>query len=46
MRIDYQPIGIIHTPFKRVEKTPIQPVGAFGVKGTIEILGASNDMEM
>ncbi len=35
--IIYSPIGTIHSPFKSVEGMPIQPVGACGVKGTIEI---------
>ena len=33
----YQPIGIIHSPFKTVEGIPIQPCGAEGVQGSIEI---------
>ena len=37
MKIEYQPIGIIHTPFKKLEGMPIQPAGAAGVKGTIEL---------
>ncbi len=35
--IGYTPIGIIHTPFKKSEGTPIQPRGADGIEGTIEI---------
>jgi len=35
--IQYQPIGIIHTPFKEPKGTPIQPQGAIGIKGQIEI---------
>ncbi len=35
--IQYHPIGIIHTPHKTTEGTPIQPTGAKGVPGTIEI---------
>jgi tRNA-Thr(GGU) m(6)t(6)A37 methyltransferase TsaA len=35
--ITYIPIGIIHSPFKKIEGMPIQPAGAKGVKGTIEI---------
>jgi len=31
------PIGIIHTPFKKLTDMPIQPSGAKGVKGRIEI---------
>ncbi|MFC1895129.1 tRNA (N6-threonylcarbamoyladenosine(37)-N6)-methyltransferase TrmO [Thermodesulfobacteriota bacterium] len=35
--IEMKPIGIIHTPFKQPEGMPIQPAGATGVKGTVEI---------
>jgi tRNA-Thr(GGU) m(6)t(6)A37 methyltransferase TsaA len=31
------PIGIIHTPFTELEGMPIQPAGAIGVKGTVEV---------
>ena len=33
----YHSIGIIHTPHKTPEGTPIQPTGAKGVAGSIEI---------
>jgi tRNA-Thr(GGU) m(6)t(6)A37 methyltransferase TsaA len=36
-QIRYRPIGIIHTPFKTPEGTPIQPRGASGVDGTVEV---------
>jgi tRNA-Thr(GGU) m(6)t(6)A37 methyltransferase TsaA len=35
--IEYKPIGIIRSPFKKLEGMPIQPVGACGVKGEIHI---------
>lgn len=35
--IRYKPIGIIHSPYKEIEDMPIQPKGAKGVKGIIEI---------
>jgi tRNA-Thr(GGU) m(6)t(6)A37 methyltransferase TsaA len=35
--IKYKPIGIIHSPFKDVEGMPIQPTGAKGVTGTVEV---------
>lgn len=35
--INIKPIGIIHSPFIKSEGTPIQPRGAIGVKGKIEI---------
>ena len=41
--IKYEPIGIIQTPFKIPEGMPIQPAGAEGVKGTIEIFAEYED---
>ncbi|MCX5904959.1 MAG: tRNA (N6-threonylcarbamoyladenosine(37)-N6)-methyltransferase TrmO [Proteobacteria bacterium] len=35
--IKYQPIGTIHSPFKEIAGMPIQPAGAKGVTGTIDI---------
>ena len=35
--IEFKPIGIIHTPFKKPEGMPIQPAGAAGVRGSIEV---------
>src|SRR5659263_679956 len=35
--IRYVPIGIIHSPFKEIKGMPIQPTGARGIAGTIEI---------
>ena len=35
--IEFKPIGIIHTPFTTLENMPIQPAGAAGVQGTVEI---------
>jgi len=35
--IKYKPIGIIHSPFKEPKGTPIQPAGAKGVAGTVEV---------
>ncbi len=35
--IGYKPIGIIHSPFKKIIGTPIQPKAAEGIKGKIEI---------
>ena len=35
--IVYFPIGIIRSPFSTAEGTPIQPVGARGVRGRIEL---------
>jgi tRNA-Thr(GGU) m(6)t(6)A37 methyltransferase TsaA len=36
-KIVYQPIGIIHSPFQNIQGMPIQPTGAKGTAGTIEI---------
>ncbi len=33
----YAPIGTIHTPFLDIAGMPIQPAGARGTKGTVEI---------
>ena len=35
--ISYNPIGIIHTPFKQIQNMPIQPSAASGIKGYIDI---------
>jgi len=35
--IKYKPIGVIHSPFKEPEGTPIQPAGAKGTDGIAEI---------
>ncbi len=36
-QIKYKPIGVIHSPFKEPKGTPIQPTGAKGVEGTVEV---------
>jgi tRNA-Thr(GGU) m(6)t(6)A37 methyltransferase TsaA len=33
----FHPIGIIHTPFKELENMPIQPSGAAGIRGTVDL---------
>jgi len=38
--INYKPIGIIHSPFTSPKGVPIQPSGAKGIKGTVEIAPA------
>jgi len=35
--ITYQPIGVIRSPFKTIKNMPIQPTGASGVPGEIQI---------
>ena len=37
MTIEFEPIGVIHTPFTELEGMPIQPAGAAGVRGTVEV---------
>jgi tRNA (adenine37-N6)-methyltransferase len=37
MNIVLKPIGVIHSPFKDLDGMPIQPAGASGVKGTVEV---------
>jgi tRNA-Thr(GGU) m(6)t(6)A37 methyltransferase TsaA len=32
-----RPIGLIRTPFKTLENMPIQPSGAAGIRGTVEL---------
>lgn len=36
-QITYTPIGIIHSPFKKPKGTPIQPPGARGAEGSVEL---------
>jgi tRNA-Thr(GGU) m(6)t(6)A37 methyltransferase TsaA len=38
MRIVYQPIGVVHSPFRDVEGVPIQPTAAAGIRGSVEVL--------
>jgi tRNA-Thr(GGU) m(6)t(6)A37 methyltransferase TsaA len=35
--MEMKPIGVIHTPFKQPNGMPIQPAGAQGVKGVVEV---------
>jgi tRNA (adenine37-N6)-methyltransferase len=35
--VEFKPVGTIHTPFKQLEGMPIQPPGASGVLGTVEV---------
>lgn len=35
--IKYTQIGVIHSPFKEPKGTPIQPVAAQGIDGTVEV---------
>jgi len=40
MTIAFNPIGVIHTPFMHLEGMPIQPTGAVGVTGSVEVFEA------
>jgi len=35
--IKYKPIGVIHSPFKKPQGTPIQPTAGQNIEGTVEI---------
>jgi tRNA-Thr(GGU) m(6)t(6)A37 methyltransferase TsaA len=37
LKIEYVPIGIIHSPFAEVENMPIQPAAGLDRKGTVEV---------
>lgn len=37
MSIEYHPIGVVHSPFKDAEGTPIQPSRAQNIEGTVEV---------
>jgi len=37
MKIEFEPIGIVHSPFKEPRGMPIQPAGAEGIRGTVEV---------
>ena len=49
MEIKYESIGTIHTPYDEIAAMPIQPRGAYGVRGKITIfprfIPALNDLE-
>jgi tRNA-Thr(GGU) m(6)t(6)A37 methyltransferase TsaA len=37
MRVSFEPIGVIHSPFKRLEDMPIQPCSEASKAGIVEI---------
>jgi tRNA-Thr(GGU) m(6)t(6)A37 methyltransferase TsaA len=43
MKFQYQQIGIIHSPFTELDGMPIQPAGAKGIKGTVEVFPEYED---
>ena len=36
-KIEYTPIGVIHSPFKEPKGVPIQPITAKNTEGTVEV---------
>jgi len=42
-KITYQPIGIIHSPFKTLKNMPIQPSAAAGIRGSVELMPQLSD---
>jgi len=48
-QIRYKPIGVIHTPFRSPEGTPIQPAAARGIVGGVDVdpeyAGGLKDLE-
>jgi tRNA-Thr(GGU) m(6)t(6)A37 methyltransferase TsaA len=38
LTIELEPIGIIHSPFSTPDNMPIQPAGAQGIPGTVELM--------
>lgn len=43
MKIEYQPIGIIHSSFTELNGMPIQPTGAAAIAGTVEVFPEYKD---
>lgn len=41
--MNFKPIGIIHSPFKEAQGTPIQPTAAKGIEGTVEVFTEFSD---
>ena len=41
--VKYEPIGIIHSPFEDPKGMPIQPAGAQGISGTVELQAEYED---
>jgi tRNA (Thr-GGU) A37 N-methylase len=41
--VRFRPIGVIHSPFKETKGMPIQPTGARGVAGTVEVIPEYGD---
>jgi len=37
MKIEYRPIGVIHSPFTELKGMPHQPASSMGARGTVEI---------
>lgn len=37
MKIEYQSIGVIHSPFQTIDGIPIQPAAASGIRGAVKV---------
>ena len=37
MKLEFKPIGLVHSPHRQAEGTPIQPRWAQGVEGTVDL---------
>ncbi|MBW1842572.1 MAG: tRNA (N6-threonylcarbamoyladenosine(37)-N6)-methyltransferase TrmO [Deltaproteobacteria bacterium] len=37
MKIEYHSIGVVHSPFTQLKGMPIQPSGAKGIAGTVDV---------
>ena len=37
MKIEYTPIGLVHSPFKKLKEIPNQSFLAKGIRGTVEV---------
>ena len=43
MKVEFDTIGIIHTPFEETSGMPIQPAAGMGVEGTVEVFEEYRD---
>ena len=43
MKIEYEPIGVVHSPFNELEGTPIQPSRSENAAGTVEVFREFED---
>jgi tRNA (adenine37-N6)-methyltransferase len=43
MKIEFTPIGVIHSPYTDLEEMPIQPAGAKEIEGSVEVFEEYRD---